>query len=626
MSNNLKKNFIKFNELWKELSSRHICITKDNDLNISGNIISTKDFNAMYMKNIISMLKALETTISPEFTPDKTLYTTLDILSTPALNGTQVPSAINNFYKKLNIALLSKDENTQKFNNDIAEYIKAQPDTPVFMLISMENNLKAPQNNMFSFKSFIPSSNSLMEKYGTTYNGDDILQLANYGFIESKLPITMLIYKSLYVQDENSTDYIKPISYKELLDFYSPEKNPGRMHSLLINGEIDKNFSDLHYELLDNITKKEKKDYIESLIDEAKQLASTPSEYSNDILAYSNYKIIPDEYLPRNITAEFLIKKFISKELPLSRIIQIYEADPKYFKAIETILIPSEIEKAHSNDELNDDALLYIPKKSRLSYLQNAKLSTIMYLFLHCDGISITELQMLLSKNNINESLDFYIDNGSHISRIKELYEHYLIDYICIKNLNNTGIISDSDMKKYELVIAKDKVYDDINNSTSIDITSTDITIPISTTGTFIDVPPEISDSTKKTNDPIIYHKNGTNKVGFFNEYRVLPLKPVNLVALIPPNPIKSTYLIPYEEMAYIMNNNSIPDTLLESSIFQEIRPSDKMHEDILKTIYQFEKSKKYLEKLGYSENLNFDEAIKIMTKEYIKIRTKGEN
>ena len=43
------------------------------------------------------------------------------ILSTPALNGTQVPSAINNFYKKLNIALLSKDENTQKFNNDIAE-------------------------------------------------------------------------------------------------------------------------------------------------------------------------------------------------------------------------------------------------------------------------------------------------------------------------------------------------------------------------------------------------------------------------------------------------------------------------------------------------------------------------
>ena len=483
-----------------------------------------------------------------------------------------------------------------------------------------------------------------MEGYGTKYNGSDILDLSNSGFIEEKEPITMLVYKSLYAQDENSETYVKPVAYEELLQFYSPEKNPGRMHNLLTTNNINKNFSDLHSELLENISRKDKENYISDLIDETKSLASTPLDYSNDLLEYNKASIIPDTYLSRNITSEFLINKYIAKEISLSRIMQIYESDPNYFKALETLLTPAEIENEHKNGNLEDDSLLYLPKAKRIAYLQKSKtnLSTIMYLFLHCDGISISELQTLLSQNNVKENLDFYIDSGSSISKIKELYENYLIDYGCIKALINSGIIKESDVKKYQFEISKDNTYNSIQNAKSIEINNVSLNIPSSTTGTFIGTQPDVTTAINKTNklykiledttstnsinQPIIHHKNNKNDIGFLNEYKIHPLKPVNLVAFVPPKPTKSTYIMPYQEMAYIINNQALPDTLLENPFFCEVKSSEKLHEDVLRTIYQFESSKDFLKKLGYSENLDFDEALKIMTNEYIKIKTKGEN
>ena len=83
---------------------------------------------------------------------------------------------------------------------------------------------------------------------------------------------------------------------------------------------------------------------------------------------------------------------------------------------------------------------------------------------------------------------------------------------------------------------------------------------------------------------------------------------------------------MPYQETAYILNAKKLPDYLQDNPSFQEIRYSEKQHEDILRVVSQFEESKSYLEKLGFSEDLSFEEALRVMTEEYIKIRTKGEN
>lgn len=390
--------FIGFSDLFQALSSNKVIRTKDGSLNISGNIISSKDFNGLYMQNISEMLLGYEATITPEFAPTRDLYQTLDVLSSPDLKGTKVPEAVKGFYKKLNVALTSKAENRKTFEDGVKAYAEESKDTPVFMLVSLDNEIEKAEDAESPFRALIPDSSTLMDGYGTKYNGDDILELADSGYIDAKAPMSMLIYKSLYAQDEKSSDYVEPVSYDALLDFYSPEKNPGRLHSLMKDGEIDQNFTDLHTELLENVSKKARKEYIQDIVDETKALASTPADYSNDLLTYANGKIIPDESLSGNITSDFLKAKFAAGEISLSRVLAIYESDKKYFKGVESILTPAEIEKAHSNDELEDQALMYLPEKSRASYLQksNAKPSTIMYLYLHCDGISVTELQKLM--------------------------------------------------------------------------------------------------------------------------------------------------------------------------------------------------------------------------------------
>lgn len=638
------KIFIGFNDFLKALSSKKIIRTKDGSLNISGSILSSKDFNSLYMNDITSMLSKLETTISPDFAPSKDLYSTLDVLSSPVLKETKVPEAVKGFCKKLNIALSSKDESKKKFEAGVTEYVKNSDESPIFMLATLDKELEKPKGNISVFRSLMPSSAAIMSDYGTKYNGEDILELAELGYIDSKSPINMLICKSLYAQDENAEDYIKPVSYDELLEFYSPEKHPGRIHSLLVSDQIDKNFLDLHTELLENISKKDRQNYIEDLIDETKKLASSPADYSNDLLKYTDTGIIPNNYLSGNITPEFLKEKFKAGEISIARLLSIYETDKEYFKSIEKILTTSEIEKAHSKDELEDDALMYLPENSRASYLQksNAKLSTIMYLFLHCDGITITELQKILVGNKVLENLDSYIDIGSKPARIKELYENYLIDYGCIKSLVENGVLSENDMQKYKIGVSKKAIYDNIKAMKTLDITGSAHNIPVSTTGAFIGALATTKETLSKStevyrilgniseqdtlNIPVISHKDERNEKGFLNGYKVLPLEPANLVVFLPPEPTKSTYLMPYQEIAYILKNKTLPDSLLESSVFQEIKASEKMHEDILRIAYQFEEAKSYFEKLGYSEEFSFEEAMRIMTEEYTKIKIKGEN
>ena len=124
----------------------------------------------------------------------------------------------------------------------------------------------------------------------------------------------------------------------------------------------------------------------------------------------------------------------------------------------------------------------------------------------------------------------------------------------------------------------------------------------------------------------VILHKDNEKKSNFLDGYKILPLKPSNLIALVPSNYTYSTYLMPYQEAAYIIHNKKLPGTFPDNPAFYEVRFSEKQHENILKTVYQIEESRDYLERLGYSEKLDFEEALKIMTEEYIKIRLKEEN
>lgn len=639
MSENSEGSFVRFNELIQALSNKTVIRTKNGQINISGTILSGKDFDSLYLADIKDLLAKYEETISPEFAPTKQLYSTLDILSSPVLKSTKVPETISAFYKKMSQAM-QEPSNEKIFEETLTEYVTEASDAPVFMLASMNSELPSKDESSI-YKSLMPSSSTIMDGYGIKYNGDDILYLANEGFVEPQHPMDMLIYKSLPAQDETSLSYVEPVSYEALLEFYSAEKNPNMMRNLLQSGKITPAFSEHHQEMLDNVTTAQKKAYIKDLIADVQDNAHSSEEFSNEVLAFSNAKIIPDASLENNISGEFLRQKYLAKEITISRVFDIYKTAPKYFSAVESILTPSEITSAHENDELGDDSLMYIPEHSRVAYLHknNTKFTTMMYLFLHCDGFSITELKQLLSESRIAGSLDSYIDTGSNPARIKELYENYLIDYQCIKTLKNSGILSEKDIKKYNFSISKEAVYQEIANNPNVQIVGSANIVPSATTGFFLGktvktTSPEALNNTYKvlgapediSNLPTISHVDERKKTSFLDKYRIIPLKDTNLVALVPPSNSSSTYLMPYQEVTFILYNNRLPANFSENESIKEIEKTERLEEDILKTAYQFEEAKPYLTRLGYSEELDFDKNMETMLEQYIKIKIKGEN
>ena len=54
-----------------------------------------------------------------------------------------------------------------------------------------------------------------------------------------------------------------------------------------------------------------------------------------------------------------------------------------------------------------------------------------------------------------------------------------------------------------------------------------------------------------------------------------------------------------------------------------ELKLNEKTPEELLSIAYQLEEAKEYLEKIGYNENLNLQEILKLIDEQYIKLRTK---
>lgn len=576
---------IKFKELLEALSSNSILKTEDGKININGTILSSKEFDKLYLLDIKELFAKYETTISPEFAPSQEVYSTLNVFSNPVLKSTGVPEITTSFHKKM--------------------------------------------------------SNAILDNYGKKFSGKQVLEHAEQGHVEPADAISMLKYKSLYAQDEKTEDYVEPVAYTDLLDFYSPEKHPGRMLGMLKNDEIDLEFQEFHQEMLENVPSKARKEYTQDLIDEAKGEATTSQEFSGNILNYANHQIIPDESLEQNISGEFLRNQYIDGKLSISRIIDIYSTAPEYFSAVESILTPDEITKAHEAGKAKDDALMYIPEDSRVAYLQkhNTKFTTMMYLFLHCNGFSVTDLSNLLHETDNKEDLSVYIDAGSDPAKIKELYENYFIDYGCIKHLHSVGILSEKDMLRYNLSISKTKFYKELEDTKNVEIVGNGNAVPFTNTGFFISeqkapsTPPlEVYKVLGKKSDqtfeelPSITHKDEHGKDSFLNNYRIVDLQFSNLVAFIPGDTTKPIYIMPFQEAAYIIKRHRLPDNFSEHEQIKEVRAVEKTNEEVLKTANQFEEAKPYLERANYHEDYDFATNYQNMLEQYQKIKIKGEN
>jgi hypothetical protein len=547
-----------FNELLEVLNNGSINQT-DDKIQIGETVLSSEEFDKLYLADIKDLFSQYETKIFSKTEPEFDMLKQFNLTGflNPVLKSTNAQEVAKSFQKKISTAIL--------------------------------------------------------DNYGHKLSGEKVLEFADNDLVEPENVITMLKCKSLYAQDSKSSDYVKPVSYSELLDFYSPKKHPNRIANLQKNNKITLEFQEFYKEMLETVSEQERKEYIEALIQEAKDdTNSTSQEFSENILGYANNQIIPDEELEKNISGEFLLKQYLDKKISIARVLEIYQTAPEHFSAVKSILTP---------DKIQDDT----------------KFSSIMYLFLHCDILSITELKNLLVETKNTESLDGYIDEGSSPSKIKELYENYLIDYACIKNLQSIGILKEKDIQKYHFSIKKDDCYKELDNLQDVTIIGTGNTVPFSNTGFFmqkqkVQSNPELNvyEILGKDNDksfselPTIHHIDEHKENGFLNNYKIITLKFSGLVAFVSNDKTKPIYIMPYQEAIYIIKNHKLPEHFSKNEQIKDVRSSENRNEEILKTASTFDVAKDYLENAGYNEKLDYDSNYKNMSAYYNKILLRG--
>lgn len=124
---------LNFEEMYKLLSSGSLIRTKEGKINMLGTTISGKDFDKLYLSSISQMLASFEQTITPDFSPTKSLYSTLDVLSTPVLKSTSVPETIKKFYGKMNIAMAKEPSKKEIFESTLTDYVQEASNPPVFI-------------------------------------------------------------------------------------------------------------------------------------------------------------------------------------------------------------------------------------------------------------------------------------------------------------------------------------------------------------------------------------------------------------------------------------------------------------------------------------------------------------
>ena len=125
---------------------------------------------------------------------------------------------------------------------------------------------------------------------------------------------------------------------------------------------------------------------------------------------------------------------------------------------------------------------------------------------------------------------------------------------------------------------------------------------------------------------PIISHIDENGKSSFLDTYRIVPLQFSGLIALVSDDKQKPIYIMPYQEAAYIIKRQKLPENFSENEYIKEVRTSEKTNDEILRTASQIEEALPYLERANYNEELDFASNYEIMLAQYQKIKIKGEN
>lgn len=317
------------------------------------------------------------------------------------------------------------------------------------------------------------TSQDILDEYGKSVNGSRFFKLAMYGYVESNRVIDVASKnKVLRLSGEPEENLFDE---EEIKSFYSSTK----LAEMFFRDEIDLDFIRKYKELLNDREAFERKS--ELAIEQIKQKIMTDSEIQNSerddraqkaIIEAYKVGLCTPEVLKQNMSAEYLERQYLEGNISDENILNLYKAGVVGFDIIKNYFSEREIFDLYLSGDMSRNAISSMKNTDErneeiLEAVMDGRmpLSDVFYLYLN-NTLTIEELEDATEFSQTDFDFSTCIDENTDFSKIKEMFERKIIDYNCVTNLKDVGIISDKQLEELKETMDKEKFFDNLKGKT----------------------------------------------------------------------------------------------------------------------------------------------------------------
>ncbi|MBQ7410627.1 MAG: hypothetical protein IJW20_04505 [Clostridia bacterium] len=360
------------------------------------------------------------------------------------------------------IDFVSTKTGTDKVLN--SKFLKAL-DREQFMKIVMSDKIK--------YKNPL-DSNDYIDMYGTLQT-EDIEELLNNGFINIEDVIKLTKFKALKTQN--------PEDHQKMIELQTRTYNFESLKKLLESEKINKRFSELYNDLINNELSKEQKDkYFEEL--RTRLISNENGEETLILLAKRgitfnglDYQFSPnkleDMYLEEQISEQDILNLCEDRLIPIDSLKEIFSSE--------------DLMEHYRNGNVSYKVLNVIDNRAeqiRKELLSgNIKSAELIGLYSNQNGIDIQEFMEIVKDFEFeDEALVDFITDEITPEKVEDLFKNYYISQDELSVLVERKIITLKQAKDFAERIATQEAYDAIFNNNGIIVLTEDTPARESTT------------------------------------------------------------------------------------------------------------------------------------------------
>lgn len=334
-----------------------------------------------------------------------------------------------------------------------------------FKALDREQLMRIVMSDKIKYKNPL-ESNDYIDMYGTLQT-EDIEELLNNGFIKVEDVIKLTKFKALKTQN--------PEDYQKMIELQTRTYNFETLEKLLKSEKINKRFSELYNDLINNELSKEQKDkYFEELRNEL-----ISNENGEEALILLAKKGIIFNGLDYQFSSNKLEDMYLEEQISEQDILKLYEDRLIPIDSLKEIFSSEELMEHYRNGNVSYKVLNVIDNRAeqiRIELLSgNIKAAELMGLYSNQNGIDIEEFIEIVKDFEFEEEalVDFITDEITP-EKVEDLFKNYYISQDELSVLVERKIITAKQAKEFAERIATQEAYEAIFNNNGIIVLTED--------------------------------------------------------------------------------------------------------------------------------------------------------